>query len=458
MPSSARLPARWLAPVLAPLAALLLALALVASAIPAAQSAPRPNPVTPGDLTGYGFDQCVAPEQWKMDRWLETSPFLSVGIYISGASRGCRDQPNLTPSWVRTQLRQGWRLLPITLGPQASCQPSFPRYGNDPTIDPAAGATGRYPRAREMGRTEAGRAVEAARALGLTPGSTLWYDLEAYDVTNTACRESALAFLSAWTTRLHELDWVSGVYSSAGSGIKALDDARVQRPNAFALPDQVWIARWDGVASTSTSYVRDDGWRPGGRVKQYRGGHDETHGGVTINIDSNYLDLGKGSVAPAEEHCGGTGISFRSYPLLRRPEGGYAPPAARTTALQCLLREKGLYEGTLSGSYGNATAGAVAAWRERRGITPGDEAGRTVWMSLLGAGRRPVLKVGSAGTDVRRLQRALNAASPDAGLRVRGVMNPATASALRSWQDRVDLPSTGIATTDDWVALVRGRA
>ncbi|VXC31546.1 glycoside hydrolase domain-containing protein [Nocardioides sp. AX2bis] len=451
-------PARPLARLLGPLAALLLSLSLVASAVPAAQAAPRPNPVTPGDLTGYGFDQCLAPTQSAMDRWLETSPFLSVGIYISGASRGCREQPNLTPSWVRAQLRKGWRLLPITLGPQASCQQSFPRYGNDPTIDPAAGSSGRYPRAREMGRTEAGRAVEAALGLGLTPGSTLWYDLEAFDVTNTACRESALSFLSTWTTRLHELGWVSGVYSSAGSGIKALDDARVDRPNAFALPDQVWIARWDGVANTSTSYLRDDGWRPGGRVKQYLGGHKETHGGVTIEIDSNFLDLGRGSVATAEERCGGVSVGFRTYPLLRRSEAGYTAPVARTKALQCLLQEKGVYDGALSGTYSGATATAVAAWRERRGITPGDEAGRTVWMSLLAAGRKPVLKVGSAGPDVRRLQRALNAASPDTALASRGVMNPATAAALRSWQGRVDLPATGIATKDDWKALVRGGA
>ncbi len=453
-PRPPRAPAAVPAAVVAALTALLLAVGLLAAT--PSSAARQPNPVTPGDFTGLGFDQCLAPEQWKMDRWLETSPFLSVGIYISGRSRGCRSQPNLTPSWVRTQLRKGWRLLPITLGPQASCQPSFPRYGDDPTIDPDP--RNRYAAARRMGRAEAGSAVAAARALGLTPGSTLFYDLEAFDVTNTRCRESALRFLSAWTTRLHELDWVSGVYSSAGSGIKALDDARVERPGAFALPDTIWIARWDGAATTSTSYVRDDGWRPGGRVKQFRGGHDETHGGVTINIDSNYLDVGRGSVARPEERCGGVAVNFRTYPVLRPAAGGEVPPAGRTKALQCLLREKGLHDGRLDGSYGGDTAAAVRAWRERRGIAAGDEAGRTVWMSLLGAGKRPVLKVGSAGSDVRRLQRALNASSSKVRLRPRGVMDERTATALRRWQGSVDLPASGIATRDDWKALVRGRA
>ena len=120
------------------------------------------NVVTPGDFTGYGFDQCLAPKQWEMNRWLEHSPFLAVGIYISGDSRACRNQPNLTPSWVGKQLRRGWRLLPITLGPQASCQPRFPRYGDDETIIPKRGTDGRYGLARGQGQAEADKAVAAA--------------------------------------------------------------------------------------------------------------------------------------------------------------------------------------------------------------------------------------------------------------------------------------------------------
>ena len=65
------------------------------------------NRVTPGDFTGYGFDQCLAPTQAKMDAWMEYSPFSAVGIYISGASRACRSQPNLTTTWISTQLAQG---------------------------------------------------------------------------------------------------------------------------------------------------------------------------------------------------------------------------------------------------------------------------------------------------------------------------------------------------------------
>src|SRR5687768_2796682 len=202
----------------AAVAVLMLATALV----PFRPAAAEPNPVTPGNFRGFGFDQCLAPTQRAMDTWLNHSPFLSVGIYISGNSRACRSQPNLTPRWISTQLRKGWRLLPITLGPQASCQPRFPRYGNDETIIPTPGRTNRYPSARSQGRAEADKAVAAAKALGISARSTLWYDLEGFDSTNTHCRESALAFLSAWTRQLHTHTYVSGVYSSASSGIAML--------------------------------------------------------------------------------------------------------------------------------------------------------------------------------------------------------------------------------------------
>src|SRR4051812_9669260 len=313
------------------------------------------NPVTPGTFTGLGFDQCHAPAQSAMDAWLAASPYRAVGIYISGASRGCRDQPNLTPTWISTQLAKGWRLLPITLGPQAACNPSFPRYGTDPVISTRASASGSYAKAFRQGTDEATSAVAAAQAIGIVPGSTLWYDLEGYDVTNTSCRESSLAFLSAWTQQLHALGYVSGVYSSAGSGIKALDDARVQRPGTFALPDQIWIARWDGHADTSTSYVRSDGWVPGRRVKQFQGGHDEKWGGVTINIDRNYLDLGAGTpAAPApapDTHCRSTQVDQANYPRLKAPSKGKTPNAGQVAVLKCLLKEQGLFHGKVRGAW-----------------------------------------------------------------------------------------------------------
>ena len=411
------------------------------------------NVVTPGNFTGYGFDQCVGPSQQAMDTWLRTSPFLAVGIYISGDSRGCRSQPNLTPTWVAKQLRKGWRLLPITLGPQASCHPSFPRYADDESIKPKPGEGGRYNPARRQARQEAATAVEAAQKLGIVAGSTLWYDLEGFDLTNTRCRESALAFLSAWTSKLHTLDYVSGVYSSAGSGIKMLDDARVHRPDEVTLPDQIWIARWDGKANTKTDYIRDDGWLPGGRMKQYRGGHNETWGGVTINIDSNWLDLGRGSVAPPVAHCSGTDVDHPSYKVIA--EG--TTETALVKALQCLLKEQGLYGGKLHGTYNERTIAAANTWQSGHGFTATATWGRVHWMSLLAAGTFPVLKFGSAGEDVRRVQRALNAASATLELKVSGTYTRGTANAVKAYQDGVGHSGTGIVIAATWKALRAGK-
>jgi hypothetical protein len=409
------------------------------------------NVVTPGDFTGYGFDQCHAPDKRSMNRWLTHSPFLAAGIYISGNSRACRDQPNLTPSWISNQLAKGWRLLPITLGPQASCQPRFPRYDDDPKINPKRGTDGLYRWARDQGTAEAAKTVGVAQGLGIAPGSTLWYDLEGFNDEITDCRESALAFLSAWTDQIHALGYVSGVYSSAGSGIEMLDDARVERPGQFSLPDQIWIARWDGLANTSTQYIRDDGWVPGGRMKQYQGGHDETWGGVRINIDRNWLDLGLGSHADRETHCGGARLSYWRYPALQP-----GSTAKQVTALQCLLKEKGLYDGPLTGTYDDATLAAANGWMATQGFPVQAKFAPRHWVALLSLGAKPVVKVGSAGPDVRRLQRALAAASPQLHLTATGVFDSTTAAALGAWQEAVGLPVTGVAAPGTWKKLWQG--
>src|SRR4029079_15902004 len=114
------------------------ALVLSSALLPAPATAG--NRVTPGSFTGYGFDQCTAPTQRAMDAWLNASPYWAVGIYIYGDSRGCLSQPNLTPTWVSTQLARGWRLLPITLGPQAWCT-TRERYLHQVRINPSSSGT-----------------------------------------------------------------------------------------------------------------------------------------------------------------------------------------------------------------------------------------------------------------------------------------------------------------------------
>jgi peptidoglycan hydrolase-like protein with peptidoglycan-binding domain len=435
------LPRRWLRA--GAVGALALALCSPAATAQAA------NKVTPGNFTGYGFDQCTAPSQSAMGAWLRSSQFWAIGIYISGDSRGCRSQPNLDARWVSTQIADGWRLLPITMGPQASCNPRFPRYRDDVKINPKS-AHG-YSAARKQGRREASKTVGAAQDLGITSGSTLWYDMEAYHIGNTACRESALAFTSGWTTRLHKLGYVSGVYSSAASGIKALDDERVGPRDGNTLPDRIWIADWDGHADSSSSHVREDGWRPGGRVKQYDGGHNETHGGVTIDIDSDWVHLGKGSTAPAEpSHCGGARLSFPTYPRVTP-----GATSSRVKAAQCMLKTQGYYDGALDGVFDDPVANAVLAFRRDHGMDANHALGPAAYTALASAGSTRIIKFGAASNMVRRLQRALNAAT-GAGLSVTGVYSKDTRAAVRGYQRQLGRAATGVVTLALWHRLQQG--
>ncbi|SDS98834.1 Putative peptidoglycan binding domain-containing protein [Nocardioides scoriae] len=469
---------------LAPLAAGLLTAGLLGG-VPATSYAAT-NPVTPGTFTGLGFDQCEAPSGSAMRTWMDRSPFRAAGIYISGASRACQRQANLTATWVSDQLADGWHLMPITLGPQASCSSRYPRYGRtiDPTID--ATTTNGYAAARAQGAAEARSAVARATALGIVRGSTIFYDLEAFDTSRSqACTSSALWFLDAWTDELHRLRYASGFYSSAASGIKLIDDQRVKVGNPISMPDQIWIADWDGRANTSSTYVRSDGWQSGGRAKQFQGGHDETWGGVRINIDRNYLSLRTPVLpavptptptptpvpapaptpapAPATGNPAYTGSNLSdprcSPSTINQPT--YRRTGSIRTAglvpLQCLLKQQRLYPYAVTGSWNPATEKALAAFQKRAGHPVRTYATRNDWISLVVTGNgRTTLRAGTSGSDVTRVQRALNAAT-DAQLSVTGRWNSATADAVGDYQRGVSLKATEVVGRLTWGALEKGR-
>jgi hypothetical protein len=132
------------------------------------------------------------------------------------------------------------------------------------------------------------------------PGSPIYFDMESYSRTSSATA-ATLAFLEAWTKKLHALGYVSGVYSSSASGIADLGD---QVGSGYELPDHLWIANWNGSTSTADSAVPATAWTQHQRIHQYRGGHNETYGGVTINIDNDSVDgatVGEATLTPAPE-------------------------------------------------------------------------------------------------------------------------------------------------------------
>jgi hypothetical protein len=225
-------------------------------------------------FTGLGFDACTAPSSRSMAAW-GASPYRAVGVYIGGSNRGC-SQPNLTSSWVGAQTAAGWHLIPTYVGLQA------------PTSSCSSCARLSPSRATAQGEEAAVDAVAQAAALAMGPGSPIYFDMESY--TRTASATAAtLAFLEAWTEELHSLGYVSGVYSSSASGIA---DLAGQLGTGYVLPDHLWFANWNGQANATDPYIPASAWSQHQRIHQYRGGHDESYGGVTINIDSNYVDGG----------------------------------------------------------------------------------------------------------------------------------------------------------------------
>lgn len=253
---------------------LVLAAALFALARTNAGAATAFSTVQPGTFTGKAFDACTAPSSATMAAWKSSSPYGGIGVYIGGVSRSC-SQANLTASWVQTQVTAGWRLLPLYVGPQASCNSSMSHRIDNAT----AGA---------MGQSAATDAAAQAAALGLAKGSVLIYDMEAYDNTNVACRTGVLTFMNGFTVQLHTLGYYSGYYSSLGSGIA--DMVTNYAASGYTPPDYVDFARWDGVATVADPAIPAGAWPGHRRMKQYSGGHNETYNSVTINIDSNYVD------------------------------------------------------------------------------------------------------------------------------------------------------------------------
>lgn len=223
-------------------------------------------------FTGLGFDTCSAPSSKAMAAWAE-SPFRGVGIYIGGENSAC-SQPNLSASWVSAQTTAGWHLIPTYVGLQA------------PTSSCSSCAKLTTLAAATQGAAAAEDAVAEATTIGIGAGSPIYFDMESYSRTTSATK-AVLTFLEAWTNKLHELGFVSGVYSSSGSGIA---DLAAQYGTAYSSPDNIWIANWNSQENTLDSVVPSTAWPNHQRIHQFRGGHDETWGGTTINIDSNYID------------------------------------------------------------------------------------------------------------------------------------------------------------------------
>jgi N-acetylmuramoyl-L-alanine amidase len=112
------------------------------------------------------------------------------------------------------------------------------------------------------------------------------------------------------------------------------------------------------------------------------------------------------------------------------------------------------------GAYGDATAGAVRALQESRGLRVDGVCGEQTWAAIVEAGyrlgdrrlyqRKPMMR----GDDVADLQRRLGALGFDAG-KVDGIFGPDTAGALADFQRNAGLTVDGIFGPDELQVLER---
>ncbi|WP_020579008.1 glycoside hydrolase domain-containing protein [Actinopolymorpha alba] len=406
--------------------------------LPIAPPTPRAAIVAPGNFTGKGFDACTAPSQSAMNAWLANSPYRAVGVYIGGAVRACA-QPNLTATWVSTQASKGWHVMPIYVGLQAPCTNFRSRLSSNPTT------------ARAQGHQAGADAVTLAKALGLSPGSAIYEDMEAYP-RGGSCTTAVLSFLAGWTDELHARGYLSGIYSSAASGVTDLVSA--YNSTTYTRPDHIFFAWWNGQANVNGgSYIPASYWANRQRIHQYVGNVTETYGGVRINIDRDYFDIGTGSPPPPPppRSCSTVNLNFTSYRTIRSGSTGPAVLAA-----ECLLKAAGFNPGTPNSTFGPATVAAVKAFQQSRRLTANGIVDRRTWTALLSVGSRPTLRTGSTGAAVQRLQRALTAALGRTVV-IDGSFGAQTERAVRDYQTSRRLVVDGWVGAQTWSALQAGR-
>ncbi|MGW2841182.1 peptidoglycan-binding protein [Streptomyces sp. NPDC001493] len=160
---------------------------------------------------------------------------------------------------------------------------------------------------------------------------------------------------------------------------------------------------------------------------------------------TTYMQLVDGSTGGTTDT-----LSFSSYTTQQSGSSG-----AQVKAVQQLLNTQGYEAGSVDGVFGAATTSAVQAFQRARGLSADGIVGAKTWTALLSAGTTPDLRQGSAGEDVKRLQRSLTAALGST-VSVDGDFGSGTATAVRTFQTDHGLSVDGIVGTATWTALQSG--
>jgi peptidoglycan hydrolase-like protein with peptidoglycan-binding domain len=135
-------------------------------------------------------------------------------------------------------------------------------------------------------------------------------------------------------------------------------------------------------------------------------------------------------------------------PVLRK---GSTEPEVRD--LQEALKALGHDPGPIDGVFGSRTEDAVRAFQQAKGIAVDGIVGRVTWINIDEADQsEPVLRVGSTGLPVRRLQSRMSAVGFEMG-GVDGVFGARTDTAVRDLQQRSGLTVDGVVGPKTWAVV-----
>ena len=236
----------------------------------ATTSTARPAPTV---FTGRAFDACTAPSSAAMKKW-KTGFYGAAAVYVGGRNRGCA-QPQLTSSWVKSVSTLGWKLIPLYVGAQPPCQSSH----NPERLTAATAAS--------LGKTDGTDAVAKASGLGMKAGSAVYLDMEAYDISDTACVDAVLTYVRAWDKAVHAKGYWAGFYGFRSTSAAAVANAT----DRTDLPDALWYALYDKVKTTTSDFpYRSTLWTGHRRGHQYLVNSKESRGGYAITVDRSDWD------------------------------------------------------------------------------------------------------------------------------------------------------------------------
>jgi hypothetical protein len=246
-----------------------------------------------------GIDGCQSngnnPSPSQLLAWWSPTNYFDVYFYMGPSNLALCGPGGTNQAWVDQVTAQGWSVVPIWVARIGNCSTSATHVSC--TTSTAA----------SQGNADARAAYQAWIADGFSGNSVApLLDVEAY--SNTATNRAAMkAYVNAWVSYFHTgIAQIAGVYGSSCASY-ITDFATIANP-----PDSVGLAAYNGTASVwGIPCVADAQWYYNQRYHQYKGTHTETHGGVSLSIDSDCADA---QVAPTGHSDGNSGYGPTAHP------------------------------------------------------------------------------------------------------------------------------------------------